>query len=63
MKLSIGAIYICTEAIFPSKRLQQLIEDSEIAKAYPVTGDVIFVDHVSTIVITILLITLNYLYI
>ncbi|XP_032666364.1 DNA repair protein XRCC3-like isoform X2 [Odontomachus brunneus] len=37
------------EALFPSRRLQQLIENSEIAKTYSVNGDVIFVDHISTI--------------
>lgn len=47
-----GAIYICTEGVFPSRRLQQLIQNSEIAKNHPVNGDVIFVDHASTIVIT-----------
>ncbi|XP_011153520.1 DNA repair protein XRCC3 isoform X2 [Harpegnathos saltator] len=46
--LQAGAIYICTEALFPSKRLQQLIENSEIAKIHSVNGDVIFVDHAST---------------
>ncbi|XP_014487292.1 PREDICTED: DNA repair protein XRCC3-like [Dinoponera quadriceps] len=47
--LEAGAIYICTEATFPSRRLQQLIENSEIAKTHSVSGDVIFVDHTSTI--------------
>jgi hypothetical protein len=46
-----GAIYICTETTFPSKRLQQLIENSEIAKTYSISGDVIFVIHIATIVI------------
>ncbi|XP_020283519.1 DNA repair protein XRCC3-like [Pseudomyrmex gracilis] len=43
-----GAIYICTETAFPSKRLQQLLQSSEIAKSHPVNGDVIFVNHVAT---------------
>lgn len=47
--LEAGAIYICTEGVFPSRRLQQLIQNSEIAKNHPVNGDVIFVDHASTI--------------
>lgn len=48
-----GAIYICTETAFPSKRLQQLLDNSEIAKTHSVNGDVIFVSHVATIVIKI----------
>lgn len=52
--ISTGAIYICTQAPFPSRRLQQLIENSEIAKIYSVNGDVIFVDHISTIVIIVI---------
>ncbi|KYN00846.1 DNA repair protein XRCC3 [Cyphomyrmex costatus] len=49
--LGAGAIYICTESAFPSKRLQQLLEKSEIAKTHSVNGDVIFVTHIATIVI------------
>jgi len=49
----IGAIYICTETAFPSKRLQQLLENSEIAKTHSVNGDVIFVSHIATTVIKI----------
>jgi len=49
----IGAIYICTENAFPSKRLQQLLENSEIAKTHSVNGDVIFVIHIATTVIKI----------
>lgn len=52
--MSAGAIYICTEALFPSRRLQQLIENSEIAKTHSANGDIVYVDHVSTIVIIIL---------
>lgn len=48
-----GAIYICTETAFPSKRLQQLLKKSEIAKTHSVNGDVILVDHIVTIVIKI----------
>ncbi|EZA60948.1 DNA repair protein XRCC3 [Ooceraea biroi] len=47
--LGAGAIYICTETAFPSRRLQQLIENSEIAKTYSTSGDVIFVNHIATI--------------
>ncbi|KAM0735906.1 DNA repair protein XRCC3 [Formica fusca] len=47
--LGAGAIYICTETAFPSKRLQQLLHNSEIAKAHSVNGDVIFVTHIATI--------------
>ncbi|KYQ58012.1 DNA repair protein XRCC3 [Trachymyrmex zeteki] len=47
--LGAGAIYICTETAFPSKRLQQLLKKSEIAKTHSVNGDVILVDHIVTI--------------
>lgn len=53
INVNTGAIYICTETAFPSERLQQLLQNSEIAKAYSVNGDVIFVNHIATIVITI----------
>ncbi|XP_031847924.1 DNA repair protein XRCC3 isoform X2 [Nomia melanderi] len=43
--LAAGAIYICTESIFPSRRLQQLIQKLEIAKKYRLNGDPIFVEH------------------
>ncbi|XP_076661986.1 DNA repair protein XRCC3 [Halictus rubicundus] len=43
-----GAVYICTESIFPSRRLQQLIKKLEVVKKYGITGDLIFVEHVST---------------
>ncbi|XP_012221734.1 DNA repair protein XRCC3-like [Linepithema humile] len=46
--LEAGAIYISTETAFPSKRLQQLLDNSEITKTHSVTGDVIFVNHVAT---------------
>ncbi|XP_011871872.1 PREDICTED: DNA repair protein XRCC3-like [Vollenhovia emeryi] len=46
--LGAGAIYICTETTFPSRRLQQLLRNSELVKAHSVNGDVIFVDHVTT---------------
>lgn len=48
-----GAVYICTESIFPSRRLQQLIQKLEAAKKYSLNGDLIFVEHVSTTVIFI----------
>ncbi|XP_051162778.1 DNA repair protein XRCC3-like [Leptopilina boulardi] len=41
-----GAIYICTEAVFPSQRLNELLMKSHIAKKYYITGDIIFVEHV-----------------
>ncbi|XP_012525083.1 DNA repair protein XRCC3 [Monomorium pharaonis] len=47
--LGAGAIYICTETAFPSKRLQQLLRNSEIAKTHSVNGDVILVNHIATI--------------
>ncbi|XP_033209561.1 DNA repair protein XRCC3 isoform X4 [Belonocnema kinseyi] len=43
-----GALYICTEAHFPTKRLQELLKKSHIAKKYPISGDMIFVEHVPT---------------
>ncbi|XP_018361714.1 PREDICTED: DNA repair protein XRCC3-like isoform X1 [Trachymyrmex cornetzi] len=46
--LGAGAIYICTENAFPSKRMQQLLTKSEIAKTHSVNGDVILVGHVAT---------------
>lgn len=49
-----GAIYICTETAFPSERLQQLLKNSDIAKTHSVNGDVIFVNHIATVVIKIL---------
>ncbi|XP_033209562.1 DNA repair protein rhp57 isoform X5 [Belonocnema kinseyi] len=45
-----GALYICTEAHFPTKRLQELLKKSHIAKKYPISGDMIFVEHVPTMV-------------
>ncbi|XP_076178453.1 DNA repair protein XRCC3 isoform X2 [Ptiloglossa arizonensis] len=44
-----GAVYICTESVFPSRRLQQLIQKLEATKKYGINGDLIFVEHVSTI--------------
>nr|XP_033325712.1 DNA repair protein XRCC3 isoform X1 [Megalopta genalis] len=43
-----GAVYICTESIFPSRRLQQLIGQIEVIKHHGINGDLIFVEHVST---------------
>lgn len=45
-----GAIYICTESVFPSKRLQNLLEESPIAKEHNLNGDLIFIEHISTVV-------------
>ncbi|XP_043787235.1 DNA repair protein XRCC3-like [Apis laboriosa] len=47
--LAAGAIYICTESIFPSRRLQELIQKLEITKKHGINGDLIFVEHISTI--------------
>ncbi|KZC14711.1 DNA repair protein XRCC3 [Dufourea novaeangliae] len=44
-----GAVYICTESVFPSRRLQQLIQELEVTKKYGINGDLIFVEHSSTI--------------
>ncbi|KAF3427780.1 hypothetical protein E2986_11124 [Frieseomelitta varia] len=44
-----GAIYICTESVFPSRRLQELIQKLEITKKYGINGDSVFVEHISTI--------------
>ncbi|KAK0080121.1 hypothetical protein PV325_000427 [Microctonus aethiopoides] len=44
-----GAIYICTESVFPSKRLQNLLEESPIAKEHNLNGDLIFIEHISTV--------------
>lgn len=46
---SAGAVYISTECVFPSRRLQDLIQKLEIIKKYGINGDCIFVEHVSTI--------------
>lgn len=43
-----GAVYICTEATFPSKRLSQLLKKSPITKKFSISSDVIFVEHVSS---------------
>ncbi|XP_076685113.1 DNA repair protein XRCC3 isoform X2 [Andrena cerasifolii] len=44
-----GAVYICTESGFPSRRLQELIQKLEVTKKFGINGDIIFVEHVSTI--------------
>ncbi|XP_034933799.1 DNA repair protein XRCC3-like [Chelonus insularis] len=44
-----GAIYICTESKFPSNRLQELLKFSPVAKQYKINGDVIFIEHISTV--------------
>ncbi|XP_058795276.1 DNA repair protein XRCC3-like [Phymastichus coffea] len=43
-----GAAYICTEAAFPSNRLQQLFEKSPIAKKHLISNEMIFIEHVSS---------------
>lgn len=48
----IGAIYISTEAAFPVKRLHELIQNLDVIQDYDnINGDVIFVEHIATIVI------------
>ncbi|XP_044009084.1 DNA repair protein XRCC3-like isoform X2 [Aphidius gifuensis] len=42
-------IYICTESIFPSKRLQELLKTSTISKSHKVSSDYILVEHVSKV--------------
>ncbi|THK33085.1 DNA repair protein XRCC3 [Diachasma alloeum] len=44
-----GVLYICTESVFPSKRLQELLKTSPISKKYKSTSDLIFVEHISTV--------------
>ncbi|XP_011308286.1 DNA repair protein XRCC3 [Fopius arisanus] len=44
-----GVLYICTESIFPSKRLQELLICSPISIKHRPTSDLIFVEHVSTV--------------
>lgn len=55
---SLGAIYICTEDVFPSKRLQQLIAQQQRLRT-DVPGDVvqkikfgdrIFIEHAADVV-------------
>ncbi|XP_076246669.1 DNA repair protein XRCC3 [Calliopsis andreniformis] len=43
-----GAVYICTQSIFPSRRLQELIQKLEITKKHGINGDKVFVEHAST---------------
>lgn len=43
-----GAVYVCTESIFPSRRLQELIQKLDVTKKYGINGDLVFVEHVST---------------
>ena len=57
--INIGAIYICTESVFPSRRLQELIQKLEITKKYGINGDSVFVEHISTIVIIIYIFLIN----
>ncbi|KAG7199153.1 hypothetical protein KM043_018042 [Ampulex compressa] len=47
--LAAGAVYICTQSAFPSKRLQQLIERLEVIQGHQINGDKIFVQHICTI--------------
>ncbi|KAK2587480.1 hypothetical protein KPH14_003184 [Odynerus spinipes] len=45
-----GAIYISTEAVFPAKRLHELIQNVDVIQNYDnINGDVVFVEHISTI--------------
>ncbi|XP_015598182.1 DNA repair protein XRCC3 [Cephus cinctus] len=43
-----AAVYICTEDTFPSRRLQELLTQSQLSKKCCTTGDSIFVEHVAT---------------
>ncbi|XP_046420421.1 DNA repair protein XRCC3-like isoform X1 [Neodiprion fabricii] len=38
-----GAVYISTEGAFPSRRLQELLRESNLTKKFNVTADIIFV--------------------
>ncbi|XP_070164724.1 DNA repair protein XRCC3 isoform X2 [Polyergus mexicanus] len=49
VQLPVTAGGLGAETAFPSKRLQQLLHNSEIPKAHSVNGDVIFVTHIATI--------------
>lgn len=58
VSLTVGAVYICTEDVFPSKRLQQLIDQqhklrvdvpSEIIQKIKF-GNSIFVEHAADLV-------------
>ncbi|CAL1536915.1 unnamed protein product, partial [Lymnaea stagnalis] len=42
-----GAVYICTEDVFPSKRLQQLIQSHSTKSPGHNLGDKIFIEHVA----------------
>ncbi|XP_015185646.1 PREDICTED: DNA repair protein XRCC3-like isoform X2 [Polistes dominula] len=45
-----GAIYICTESTFPSKRLYEFIKNLDAIKNYDnINGDIVFVEHIATI--------------
>ncbi|XP_029160029.1 DNA repair protein XRCC3-like isoform X2 [Nylanderia fulva] len=48
VQLPVTANGLAAETSFPSERLQQLLQNSEIAKTHSVNGDVIFVNHVAT---------------
>lgn len=58
LSLTIGAVYICTEDVFPSKRLQQLIDQQHKLRAdVPAEviqkikfGNSIFVEHAADLV-------------
>lgn len=45
-----GAIYICTEATFPAKRMHEFIQNLDAIKNYDgINGDIVFVEHIATI--------------
>lgn len=58
LSLTIGAVYICTEDVFPSKRLQQVIDQQHKLRAdVPAEviqkikfGNSIFVEHAADLV-------------
>ncbi|XP_012273286.1 DNA repair protein XRCC3 [Orussus abietinus] len=47
--LGAGAAYICTESVFPTRRLLQLLKTFPNVEKYNITGDSVFIEHVSTI--------------
>ncbi|KAJ8673684.1 hypothetical protein QAD02_004946 [Eretmocerus hayati] len=42
-----GTAYICTESVFPSKRLYELCEKSPISQKCSISKDIIFIEHVT----------------
>ncbi|XP_011503637.1 PREDICTED: DNA repair protein XRCC3-like [Ceratosolen solmsi marchali] len=42
-----GAAYICTESPFPSNRLHELINKINLKTKYPISNEMIFIEHIS----------------